>query len=302
MRRLSNRSCLAFHECGQFLWSYETFEDVQEIHELSGGRPYEIQLICHFLFRRIQEGRATRMELTVDILDDVRKELETSQDITIRPILKSIRNYDAPSLLALDLLCSCSGHASFDQIWFGAYTFLGDKRWGGQSLHEKFTKFQDDGVITVQNGTIEFLGDEFDRIYCKYLARKRDASLIISDLPFEVFLVLRLDTFLRRLFKHLQPISATIVGSEEKPDFVEIGEMLATADAEHDIFKINPAIAESLYWEVSNSGAITPLMLLSLQFKLPGSTSGNGIGLRTKGIRWSMSQRLFRNARGERPN
>jgi len=36
----------------------ETLYEVSAIHDLSGGRPYEIQLICHLLFRRIQQGRS----------------------------------------------------------------------------------------------------------------------------------------------------------------------------------------------------------------------------------------------------
>lgn len=63
------------------VFDFETYIEVNEIHDLSGGRPYEVQLICHMMFRRIQEKRAKKMKLDLSILEDVRKELETSQDI-----------------------------------------------------------------------------------------------------------------------------------------------------------------------------------------------------------------------------
>ena len=101
---------------------------LREIHELSAGRPYEIQLICHLLFRRVQEGRAKRMELNLDVLDEVRRELERSQDISLRPVLAAVRNLDKEELSALRTLCAANGRATFDQIWFAEYLFWGETR------------------------------------------------------------------------------------------------------------------------------------------------------------------------------
>jgi hypothetical protein len=51
----------------------ETYYDIGAIHDLSGGRPYEIQLLCHLLFRRIQLDRSEKMILTSDTLESVLK-------------------------------------------------------------------------------------------------------------------------------------------------------------------------------------------------------------------------------------
>ncbi len=110
------------------IFSLETFSDVKEIHELSGGKPYEIQLICHFLFRKIQQGKAQRMELTLDDLDEVIQELETSQDLYSRPIIRRIRELEKNKLASLNLLCMGNGQLSFEQVWFFEYLRTGGRR------------------------------------------------------------------------------------------------------------------------------------------------------------------------------
>jgi hypothetical protein len=86
-RPLESLGSLAVDE----LFEFGDPDAVEEIHDLSGGRPYEVQLICHMLFRRVQTGRAAKMKVDLSVLEDVRQELETSQDINARPILTRIR-------------------------------------------------------------------------------------------------------------------------------------------------------------------------------------------------------------------
>ena len=83
------------------LFDFDNVDQLEEIHDLTGGRPYEIQLLCHVLFRRVQEGRDSKMVLTLDVLDDLLKELETGQDLTNRPTLNVIRNLEPEALAAL---------------------------------------------------------------------------------------------------------------------------------------------------------------------------------------------------------
>jgi hypothetical protein len=87
----------------------DSSDTVREIHQLSGGRPYEVKLICHMLFRRVQQGKTGRMVLDFSVLEDVRKELETYQDISERPILASAQRLTRRDLGALALLCSVEG-------------------------------------------------------------------------------------------------------------------------------------------------------------------------------------------------
>ena len=131
---------------------------MREIHELSGGRPYEIQLICHFLFKRLQISRAEKLELNVEVLDDVKLELETSQDVSLRPIVTAIRSLRDAKIRALHLLCAANNHATFEQIWFTEFVFRGSERFTKESLQEHLKRLDDLKLVTQRDGIISFLG------------------------------------------------------------------------------------------------------------------------------------------------
>ena len=230
------------------IFDHETYRDVSDIQGITGGRPYEIQLVCHVLFRRMQEGRAKRMELTIDVLDDVRKELETSQDVSVRPILSAIRNFDEKQLKALGLLCVCSGHAKFEQIWFCEYVFRGEEEWMEKLLYEHLREFEKAGVVTIKDNIINFGGDDFDRIYFKYLARKEGVPHFINDFSLERFLTINLDSFLRKEFKGIRPFPGFTIGGREKPEIQEIAKALSDDRTDVDPFEWAPNAAEELYW------------------------------------------------------
>jgi len=166
------------------LIDFETTMDVHEIHRVAGGRPYEIQLICHLMFRRLQEGRAKRMELTLEVLDTVLEELHAARDIWTRPVVASVRNLDEKGLLALDLLCGANGHATLDQLWFVEYVLWGQDVWTKDALVEALANLEAMGVLSLDDGVISFAGDAFDRLYCRYFAERHDVPLSIPDRPF----------------------------------------------------------------------------------------------------------------------
>lgn len=211
------------------LMDVETYWDVNEIHDITGGRPYEIQLLCHSLFRRVQDGRAKQMHLTLDVLDDVLDELRANQDITIRPILNKVRDLDNRDLEALGKLCACNGLVTFDQIWFAEYTFSGEKSWGRTELEDTMHKLQDMKVLVInESGHISFSGDDFDRVYCKYFARKRGVALAINDLPYEILLAgVKLERFLRtRDPSEISPSSEIMFGELTVPDYYGVLELI----------------------------------------------------------------------------
>ncbi len=187
----------------------ETLLDVSAVHNLSGGRPYEIQLICHLLFRKVQTGRAKRLELTSDVLDDVIRELQSSQDTSIRPIVNKIRNLNLDQLNALAVLCACNGRADVDQIWFAHYLIVGFQNWTREKLQDYLKDLEDMGLITTKDNVIKFEGDEFDRIYGKYYSRKHDVQSSIENLPYELHLLFNLGAYVTDQLDYLETVEGT---------------------------------------------------------------------------------------------
>lgn len=173
----------------------------KEIIDLSGKRPYEIQLISHFLFKRVQMEITKDMRLDFNIIEDIIRELEISENISKRPILTEVRKLTKKQLQAVDLLCSCDGQATFDQIWEVEYIFKDKKRWSKIRLLNILNHLKNNSILSDKGGMIKFAGDDFDKIYTKYFARERKVSLNIQDFPpnLELYLFLKLYAYIKNI-------------------------------------------------------------------------------------------------------
>ena len=221
------------------------FDDLEELHEISSGKPYEIQLICHTQFRQIQEKRTPKMKVNLSILEEVRMQLERSQDISSRPVLTSIRNLNKRQLEALNILCYCNGHSNFDQLWSMYYLFKGEEKWTRKSLEGEYKHLaelgifiipEDEGAIGFKKvppeNVIEFAGDDFDKIYAKYFAREQGISLGIYSFPLELFWITNLILFMARTKLgniNVGGLSYT-VDSEHKPIFDDFARLASERD------------------------------------------------------------------------
>ncbi|MDF5739194.1 MULTISPECIES: hypothetical protein [unclassified Nostoc] len=196
------------------IFDVETYRDVSEIHDLSGGRPYEIQLICHFLFRRIQKKQSTKMKLNLSVLEEVRRELENFQDISTRPILSKIRNLNKKQLQALKLLTASCKNANFEQLWTIEYVFNAEINWSRNDLEQEYQYLLKESIIRFHNegNEIDFNGDDFDKIYAKYLARERKVSLGLSNRPLELLIDMKID-FVKKDIEGLKQIELFLVSS-----------------------------------------------------------------------------------------
>jgi len=247
------------------VFDFNDTDHITEIHELAGGRPYEIQLICHVMYRRIQSRQAKQMRLDLGVLEDVRKELETARDITVRPVLTAIRGLGKERFRALNLLCSCDGRASFEQIWSVECIVNGDKPWTKQSLRNELDELIGRGIILVENERLKFAGDEFDRIYTKYVAREVDAVISFPDLPLEIFWQAKL---LTKLSKDLTPLIA-YMSLEPDLDPVNLASRLAVEDPHDDVFAGSPLVLADVYNLMLEHRNLEFATLIRIELTLP---------------------------------
>lgn len=181
------------------IFDFETYNDVREIHDLTGGRPYEVQFLCHVLFRRVQEKRAKKMTLDLSVLEDVRIELESTQDVTARPILTKIRGLDRDGLSALGLFCECDGHSTLEQAWAIDHIFNKDTTWTKERLEEFLWALKNEGIVDVQEGVVKFRGDDFDKIYTKYYAREKKINIHFLNAHMDLLFHFKLMTIFERI-------------------------------------------------------------------------------------------------------
>jgi hypothetical protein len=167
-----------------------------EVHTLSAGRPYEIQLLCHFMFKRIEYGRARNMAITLDVLDDVRRELETQEGETDRPLISALRRLDRDELNLLRVLTEAN--ATLNDLWFRSQLFDGTPV-EISVLEDALTKFVDLGLLVVDetSGKVSFAGDQFDEVYTRYFAAGNDVTMFIASYDIETALDFALAQVLR---------------------------------------------------------------------------------------------------------
>lgn len=156
----------------------------REIHAISQGRPYEIQLLCHIMFRRVQERRAKEMNLTADVIDDVLIELEKSISYSPNhPIVTTVRTLSKKQLAAVGVFGKCSGSADFDHACFIHALRTGTPAHDRKLLEGDLAQLVARGIFVVgEEGKIKFQGDDFDRIYTRYHAERFQVSASIDGL------------------------------------------------------------------------------------------------------------------------
>lgn len=153
------------------VFEYDTYK---ELHSISEGKPYEIQLICHNMFKRLQDKKATIMQLDHSVLEDVRQELETSQDFSRRPKLYDIKCLNKVQLNSLNYLCRSLKKCSINDILNLEFVVFGDTRVNRVEFNKIAETFVEKNIIYLNDlNQIQFFGDEFDKLYTKYYARER---------------------------------------------------------------------------------------------------------------------------------
>ena len=228
------------------IFDINTYRDIDSIHNLSGGRPYEIQLLCHHLFKRMQLGKASDLTLSLDVLDDVLNELQSSQDINVRPVVQQIRGLTKDELSALGVLLKSNKLITFEQAWYLEYVFNSNTKWTKESLRQYLDILISKKIIQIENELLTFIGDDFDRLYCKYYSRKFKANVNINDMPYLLRLKNGVDTRVRLRL----PCARIYYGNEvfiHEPDMEKTISNLNNLSI--DFIQSNPELAEILYRE-----------------------------------------------------
>jgi hypothetical protein len=241
--------------------------DLREIHELTGGRPYEIQLVCHLMFKRVQSGRAGKMELNLAVLEEVRRELETSQDVSTRPILAKVRRFEKRRLSALHVLLRCDGRATLEQMWTMEYAFHGTDNWTRADLEGECVRLIGDGVLVAEGDVIRFGGDDFDKIYVTYVAREQRVRLRILSGTLESYWIGGLLTQVAGI----GPIESMVGGdfAEESADPFVMALRLGDPGEGRDWFVEDPAQAHDVYDLVVSRRSEADVPVLRVRVRLP---------------------------------
>lgn len=147
---------------------------IPDIHRLTNGSPYEINLVAHYMYHRWKEGKTPKIQLTPEVLDDVLNEVESIRKAERRVIANKLKRY---WLDYLRILVSLMEFPNVPEDWLVEYTLLNELETLQPSdihirrdiIRDYIKYLKEDGVIIEKEGKLTFGGDEFDVIYLKYL-------------------------------------------------------------------------------------------------------------------------------------
>ncbi|MGN6149003.1 MAG: hypothetical protein ACTHPD_10725 [Rhizomicrobium sp.] len=172
---------------------------LREIHTLTSGRPYEVQLLCHSMFKRVQQGHASKMSLDLAVLEDVQNELVSGQALHKRQTIRAIRHLSAAELRSIQPFCSVEGGATLQQIIDIERIAERNEKLDIDELNTSLTRFVNDGLLSEKDGKICFEGDTLDKIYAKYFAREKKVPLpflrVTADGFFSIALMSKIAEF-----------------------------------------------------------------------------------------------------------
>jgi len=263
------------------IFDYETFHELAKPNGLCGGKPYEIQYLCHHLFKRIQQGKADKMVLDIDVLNVIMNELEVGQNIIGNNRINFIINLPAVELKALSLLTSCCGYGTFEALRFIDYVIAGERNWTDNALKQYYNKFIEEGVITVNDNIVYYAGDEFEKIYLKYVFKKRKAIFDISNYSIDMYFNLAMMPLMLKYNE--DPLYAMMaIGKNNDVDLNIIKKSIdvITGPGHKRIEnQINISLVEDLYWTIFRSKNRKVVHILWFELVSPWVTIRNYAGI-----------------------
>ncbi len=193
---------------------------LSDLHALTNGRPYEIQLVCHFMFKRVQLGRDKKMRLSIEVLEDVLNELRQSHDEDDRPVISAVKRLDEEELRRLNVLLASAGKIPVNHLFLINSLFV---EFDQNAHNESRTNLVEQGVLEEIDGAVKFTGDDFDRIVCKYAAKQRGIDLEFDKKPIKVLLRSRAVTALNGAIEvavksevRVRPLFRPFIDAEEQ--------------------------------------------------------------------------------------
>lgn len=161
---------------------------ISEIHSITNGSPYEVQLISHFMYKQYQEKKSTNIAINTAVLDDLMNELDRlrkdSHHITNQ--IKQCHNQE------LNILCGIMEfpRATKDQIStvmvLSEIDVLDIKDLNSKkSEYKLILSSMNENLLKEENGKLQIAGDSFDLLYLKYYLASNGIMLRSIGIPNE---------------------------------------------------------------------------------------------------------------------
>lgn len=240
---------------------------IGEIHQITNGSPYEINLVAHYMFRRWKEERNPKIGLSPEVLDDVLNEIERLRKEGHYEIANKIRRYWKN---LLEVLISLLEFPNVSKEWLAEFMLLHeidtlqlkDAYIKKSIVMDYIEQLKKDGVISEEDGRIRFSGDQFDVLYLKYFCTSKGVRGTkeffvgfledpVSNLHRKLMVGIFLKDF-QEYYIHTAFDKRVRIDGKTGQKF-EVGVRVNLPPGEHTILEISPKTKEEFYLGAPNS-------------------------------------------------
>jgi hypothetical protein len=140
-------------------------DTVEELHELCGGAPDEVQLYCHHMYRSIEDGSSTQMALSPQVFREVLREYRSNTPANVDAVLNAIELlpdkllYESKwlSYRALTLEENIRGTILHRELELNKTLSVDERKNVANELTEGYSKLFEAGIIE-KNNCINLVG------------------------------------------------------------------------------------------------------------------------------------------------
>jgi tetratricopeptide (TPR) repeat protein len=153
--------------------SFSTAKDIQMLTE---GRPYEVNLVSHFIWEAITQGEQSEFVLSKAVIERVLHELEERGRHEASTAIADIRNLSSTDLEAVALLAPFEG-LTIRQLALGRL-MLDDYdeerlREVENDVSDELRRLSQAGIVELSHDLFELRGGPEARLYLRYVAEQR---------------------------------------------------------------------------------------------------------------------------------
>lgn len=147
---------------------------IEEIHSITGGSPYEINLISYYMYKCHEMNDLEEIHLTSSVIDEVVENMEEWVRPVDNSLLNTVSNLDK---LDLTVLVSSLELGEIDKGSVVQYTCLNTYEQGATNINEQMgdieesiEKLCEEDLLNEQNNILSFTGGIYSATYIKYNA------------------------------------------------------------------------------------------------------------------------------------
>ena len=158
---------------------------VAEIHGFTGGSPYEITLVAHYMYKIHKDTGSQAIRLTVDVLDAVMEEIERLRQEGHHDVAFRIKRCFPPTLRVLLSLLSFDRCTADELAWYMLLDKIDTITGRGVRDDVSHSKMLIKNLVSLEfldendEHQLSFKGDSFDKLYLKYFALSKGLTGII---------------------------------------------------------------------------------------------------------------------------